>query len=125
MSISFISTRVFIPHDEHIWVSGEVLSESDGVANVRIIDQDVYTSNNDTVSVSLSSFESKTLPRQNNNISENGVEDMCLLSYLHESSILDNLRRRFSNKSPYTFAGEICIAVNPYQWFDNYNLELR
>jgi myosin V len=50
-----------------------------------------------------------------------GVEDMCALNYLHEPAILANLRQRFFSKLPYTVTGEICIAVNPYQWLDIYN----
>jgi myosin V len=50
-----------------------------------------------------------------------GVQDMCGLNYLHEPAILANLRQRFFDKLPYTFTGEICIAVNPYQWLDIYD----
>ncbi|KAG5181567.1 P-loop containing nucleoside triphosphate hydrolase protein [Tribonema minus] len=46
---------------------------------------------------------------------------MCALNYLHEPAILANLRQRFFAKMPYTYTGEICIAVNPYQWLDIYN----
>jgi len=33
--------------------------------------------------------------------------------------------RRFGSKLPYTYANEICLAVNPYQWLDIYGGELR
>ncbi|CAN0429687.1 unnamed protein product, partial [Hapterophycus canaliculatus] len=49
-----------------------------------------------------------------------GVEDMCALNHLHEPAILYNLRRRFMSRLPYTYTGEICIAINPYQWLDIY-----
>lgn len=45
---------------------------------------------------------------------------MCSLNHLHEPAILYNLRRRFMSLLPYTYTGEICIAINPYQWLDIY-----
>ena len=31
-----------------------------------------------------------------------------------------NLRVRFFRGLPYTYTGEICIAVNPFRWLDLY-----
>eukprot|EP01038_Epipyxis_sp_PR26KG_P004039 gene4039-5778_t len=65
-------------------------------------------------------------PFQINYDSLDGVSDMITMSYLHEANILDNLRIRFLRMLPYTYTGEICIAVNPYQWLDHfYTPELR
>lgn len=67
----------------------------------------------------------ETLPLQNVETSEgNGVQDMCSLNHLHEPAILYNLRRRFVSLLPYTYTGEICIAINPYQWLNIYGKEL-
>lgn len=46
---------------------------------------------------------------------------MCSLNHLHEPAILYNLRRRFMCLLPYTYTGEICIAINPYQWLPLYS----
>jgi|MDSY01.1.fsa_nt_gb myosin-5 len=54
-----------------------------------------------------------------------GVVDMTSLSYLHEAAILYNLRTRFLAAQPYTYTGDICIAVNPYQWLDIYTEATR
>ena len=50
---------------------------------------------------------------------------MTNLNYLHEAAILYNLRTRFFAARPYTYTGDICIAVNPYQWLDIYTEETR
>jgi len=57
-----------------------------------------------------------TLPSQNLQVPIEGVADMTTLNYLHEPAILYNLRQRFLAALPYTYTGDICIAVNPYQW---------
>ena len=57
-----------------------------------------------------------SLPLQNLGMEEDGVEDMTRLDFLHEPAILFNLRRRFFRALPYTYTGEIVIAVNPYRW---------
>ena len=33
--------------------------------------------------------------------------------------------RRFYAKRPYTYTGEICVAVNPYCWLNNYSDDIR
>ena len=89
------TTKVFIPHDKHVWVTGEILSaEKDGIVEVRIIDNDVP---NQKININLEEYKWTSLPLQNDwtsaEFSNNGVDDMCSLSYLHEPSILDNLKR--------------------------------
>ncbi|KAF0699307.1 Aste57867_10097 [Aphanomyces stellatus] len=54
-----------------------------------------------------------TLPVQND---VQNVDDMITLNYLHEAAILYNVKTRFLAQLPYTYTGDICIAVNPYQW---------
>jgi myosin heavy subunit len=52
-----------------------------------------------------------------------GVDDLVSLGNLHAPAILDNLRLRFvrpapdtgRHKSIYTYCGNICIAINPYE----------
>lgn len=55
-----------------------------------------------------------------NTFSPDGVHDMCTLNHLHEPAVLRNLELRFAQRMPYTYTGQICIAVNPYQWLDLY-----
>ena len=52
-----------------------------------------------------------------------GVDDLVSLGNLHAPAILDNLRLRFMRPAPdtgrhksiYTYCGNICIAINPYE----------
>ncbi|XP_031749628.1 unconventional myosin-X [Xenopus tropicalis] len=47
--------------------------------------------------------------------SREGVEDMSLLSDLHEASIMLNLRLRYQQDKIYTNIGSILASVNPYK----------
>lgn len=125
--ISGISTtKVFIPHDQLIWVTGEIITEhTDNIIEVKYDDIELSSQNKTTTKISLDKYNLTALPLQNQDSPIGGVDDMTSLSYLHEPSILDNLRRRFFTESPYTYTGEICIAVNPYKWLDNYSPKLR
>ncbi|KAJ4797274.1 myosin 2 [Rhynchospora pubera] len=45
-----------------------------------------------------------------------GVDDMTRLLYLHEPGVLGNIKTRYEHNQIYTYAGNILIAVNPFQW---------
>uniref|UniRef100_H3GLV4 Myosin motor domain-containing protein n=1 Tax=Phytophthora ramorum TaxID=164328 RepID=H3GLV4_PHYRM len=59
-------------------------------------------------------------PPQNPQLSRcnHGLDNMIELNHLHEAAILRNLKKRFRARMPYTYTGDICLAVNPYQWLD-------
>jgi myosin heavy subunit len=64
------------------------------------------------------------LPLQNDHTGT--VDDMTGLNYLHEPAILYNVRKRFFHGMPYTYTGNICVAVNPYKRLHHlYSKELQ
>lgn len=91
--------KVFIPHDDYVWVAGDLISESqDGFVEVRINDSDINNMVQPILKLDLKNIKGAgeplvSLPLQNIDMPIDGVDDMCTLSYLHEPSILDNLRR--------------------------------
>lgn len=71
-----------------------------------------------SVVVRLADYPNSALPLQNVVGGEaKEVADMIELSFLHEASILFNLKARHFQSTPYTRTGDIVIAVNPYKWF--------
>jgi hypothetical protein len=122
---------VYIPHEHLTWIKAQVLEVQEGgkVVTVRIEDPTYFDSEWDdgteTLTCDLRRLGLDSLPLQNVALPENGVEDMTSLNYLHEASILDNLRNRFLRQLPYTYTGDITVAVNPYQWLDLYSDDLR
>nr|CCA17321.1 myosinlike protein putative [Albugo laibachii Nc14] len=106
--------KCYFAHSEHVWVPAEIhavdiksctieLKINNSVFNLP--PKHVILYNKDTI-----------LPLQDGSeCQKSGVEDMVQLRHLHEASILQNIRQRFHCQVPYTYTGEICIAMNPYQ----------
>jgi myosin heavy subunit len=90
------TSLVFVPHEEFVWVSGQVLVDADskGQIEVKYLDE-VLPNETKSRIISLAEFGIPSLPQQNIDIPANGVEDMTKLNYLHEPSILYNLKRFF------------------------------
>ena len=87
------STKVFVPDDELVWVAAEIVVDANEQGLVEVLVEDVDLRSSESRMISLRKFGLSALPLQNPDISPEGVDDMCELSYLHEASILDNLRR--------------------------------
>uniref|UniRef100_A0A8C6XCU1 Myosin IXB n=1 Tax=Naja naja TaxID=35670 RepID=A0A8C6XCU1_NAJNA len=47
--------------------------------------------------------------------------DMCNLPNLTETTLLENLKRRFLKQKIYTYVGSILIAINPFKFLPIYN----
>lgn len=108
--------KAFIPDDQLIWMAADIIKEvAPGQFDVEITDVDFRptTANPARRVINMRAFVGLTaLPLHNEGMGDNGVDDMTTLNFLHEASILDNLRRRFAQHLPYTYTGEICIAVS-------------
>ena len=111
------SNLVFVPDSTYTWLKAESfdIENADGTVTVRIVDE-ITASSTRTINLKSLPFGMTTLPLQNPNIPDEGVDDMCSLSFLHEPSILDNLIRRFQSCLPYTYTGDICIAVSYFSF---------
>jgi myosin-5 len=108
-------TKVFVPDDNFVWTTGEIIKEINGSTFEVEIDDSEYLNSSKLPKIRIVSLKALSRPLESlplqNDITEFGVEDMTTLNYLHEASILDNLRRRFFCQRPYTYTGDICIAV--------------
>ena len=133
-------TLVYVPSEEEVWQVGAVVENlGTGKFSVRLRDEEEDPSDRGsiglsagkdtimTVNLKSEAFASaglSTLPLVNEETTL-GVDDMCKLESLHEPAILMNLRSRFFSFRPYTFTGDITIAMNPFQWLDIYKREDR
>ena len=88
------TSKVFIPHEEFVWVTGQIVTDIDSKGDVTVKIQDEALPHETTNrTISLAKLGLPSLPQQNLEVPPQGVEDMTKLNYLHEPSILDNLKR--------------------------------
>jgi myosin-5 len=88
------TSKVFIPHEEQVWVTGQIVVDIDSKGDVQVKIQDESLPQETGVrTISLARLGLPSLPQQNIEVPPQGVEDMTKLNYLHEPSILDNLKR--------------------------------
>ncbi|KAI8609162.1 P-loop containing nucleoside triphosphate hydrolase protein [Chytriomyces sp. MP71] len=52
------------------------------------------------------------------------VDDLSLLSYLHEPGVLWGIRNRFAAQKIYTYSGMVLIAVNPFERLNIYSTDI-
>uniref|UniRef100_K3X4B5 Myosin motor domain-containing protein n=1 Tax=Globisporangium ultimum (strain ATCC 200006 / CBS 805.95 / DAOM BR144) TaxID=431595 RepID=K3X4B5_GLOUD len=130
--------KCYVPDETHVWLAAEVIrEENSGDGKVRKIyakvelppspdapvddatpeyEERMIDMNDKQIKALMNVHQLESLPYQNENTGEYGIEDMITLNYLHEAAILFNVKTRFQKSLPYTYTGDICIAVNPYQW---------
>ncbi|KAN0022743.1 hypothetical protein ACTFIU_005479 [Dictyostelium citrinum] len=57
-------------------------------------------------------------PEWGNQMKNEGLDDMTLLSKVTNDQILDNLKKRFEKDIIYTNIGDVLISVNPFKFID-------
>ncbi|KAF0696725.1 Aste57867_12527 [Aphanomyces stellatus] len=132
---SSTSTLVWVPHEKEVWKKAQVIQKvSEFQVEVRIVgdkDDGSYDPEDGVMKTldvreiaKLAGEVSATAMPICNTFSKLGVADMCTLNHLHEPAVLKNLQLRHALSVPYTYTGQICIAVNPYKWLDLYRKDL-
>ncbi|XP_032067969.1 unconventional myosin-If [Thamnophis elegans] len=64
---------------------------------------------------------------QSHNVKQSGVDDMVLLSKIHEDAIVENLKKRYMDDYIFTYIGPVLISVNPFKqmpYFTDREIEL-
>ncbi|XP_029014169.1 myosin-8-like [Betta splendens] len=101
-------TAVFVPDPKQEYVRGKILSQ-DGT---RVT---VETEIGKITTVLLDDIRPMNPPKFDK------IEDMALLTHLHEPAVLFNLKERYRAWMIYTYSGLFCVTVNPYKWLPVYN----
>ncbi|NXV36540.1 MYH6 protein, partial [Rissa tridactyla] len=101
----------FVPHPRLEFVRGRLLGRQDGVATVA-------TELGETVTVKESDVHQQNPPKFDK------IEDMAMLTFLHEPAVLFNLKERYAAWMIYTYSGLFCVTVNPYKWLPVYDAEV-
>ncbi|PIO36898.1 hypothetical protein AB205_0222040, partial [Aquarana catesbeiana] len=106
-----IKTECFVPDTTEEYVKAKIKSRDGGKVTVE-------TSAGKTVTVKESDVHQQNPPKFDK------IEDMAMLTFLHEPAVLYNLKERYAAWMIYTYSGLFCVTVNPYKWLPVYNAEV-
>ncbi|KAL6090790.1 hypothetical protein STEG23_013216, partial [Scotinomys teguina] len=101
----------FAVDDKEMYVKGMIQSRENDKVIVKTLDDRELTLNNDQVfPMNPPKFDK--------------IEDMAMMTHLHEPAVLYNLKERYAAWMIYTYSGLFCVTVNPYKWLPVYNPEV-
>uniref|UniRef100_A0A286XV70 Myosin heavy chain 13 n=1 Tax=Cavia porcellus TaxID=10141 RepID=A0A286XV70_CAVPO len=101
----------FATDDKEMYVKGMIQSRDNGKVTVKTLDDRTLTLNSDQVfPMNPPKFDK--------------IEDMAMMTHLHEPAVLYNLKERYAAWMIYTYSGLFCVTVNPYKWLPVYNPEV-
>ncbi|XP_045072282.1 myosin-8-like isoform X3 [Coregonus clupeaformis] len=104
-------TACFVADLKVEYVKGKIKSQDSSKVTVETEDGRVVTVNPDDISpMNPPKFDK--------------IEDMAMLTHLHEPAVLFNLKERYAAWMIYTYSGLFCVTVNPYKWLPVYNPEV-
>uniref|UniRef100_A0A8B9F4J7 Uncharacterized protein n=1 Tax=Amazona collaria TaxID=241587 RepID=A0A8B9F4J7_9PSIT len=104
-------TSVFVVHAKESFVKGTVQSKEGGKVTVK-------TEGGETLTVKDDQIFPMNPPKYDK------IEDMAMMTHLHEPAVLYNLKERYAAWMIYTYSGLFCVTVNPYKWLPVYNPEV-
>ncbi|KAM9120502.1 LOW QUALITY PROTEIN: myosin-6-like [Pangshura tecta] len=106
-----LRSECFVADEKEEFVKGKIVSRDGGKVTVE-------TENGKTVTVKESDVHQQNPPKFDK------IEDMAMLTFLHEPAVLYNLKERYAAWMIYTYSGLFCVTVNPYKWLPVYNAEV-
>ncbi|NXX86082.1 MYSS protein, partial [Urocolius indicus] len=104
-------SSVFVVHPKESFVKGTIQSRESGKVTVK-------TEGGETLTVKEDQIYSMNPPKYDK------IEDMAMMTHLHEPAVLYNLKERYAAWMIYTYSGLFCVTVNPYKWLPVYNPEV-
>ncbi|XP_040484164.1 myosin-2 isoform X1 [Ursus maritimus] len=104
-------TSVFVAEPKESFVKGTIQSREGGKVTVK-------TEAGATLTVKDDQVFPMNPPKYDK------IEDMAMMTHLHEPAVLYNLKERYAAWMIYTYSGLFCVTVNPYKWLPVYNPEV-
>ncbi|KAM9280901.1 myosin-1B isoform 3-T3 [Morus bassanus] len=104
-------SSVFVVHAKESYVKSTIQSKEAGKVTVKTEGGEVLTVKEDQIF-------SMNPPKYDK------IEDMAMMTHLHEPAVLYNLKERYAAWMIYTYSGLFCVTVNPYKWLPVYNPEV-
>uniref|UniRef100_A0A667WK84 Myosin-4-like n=1 Tax=Myripristis murdjan TaxID=586833 RepID=A0A667WK84_9TELE len=104
-------TACFVSDDRELYAKAEIQGKADGKVTVKTLDDRTLTVR-----------EEQVFPMNPPKFDK--IEDMVMMTHLHEPAVLFNLKERYAAWMIYTYSGLFCVTVNPYKWLPVYNPEV-
>ncbi|XP_037663816.1 myosin-4 isoform X1 [Choloepus didactylus] len=104
-------TSVFVVDAKESYVKSVIQSREEGKVTVK-------TEAGTTVTVKEAQVFPMNPPKYDK------IEDMAMMTHLHEPAVLYNLKERYAAWMIYTYSGLFCVTINPYKWLPVYNPEV-
>uniref|UniRef100_A0A672V8V8 Myosin heavy chain 3 n=1 Tax=Strigops habroptila TaxID=2489341 RepID=A0A672V8V8_STRHB len=101
-------TYCFVADPEVVYTKGKIKAAQDGKITVE-------TEDGRTLAVKPDDVYAMNPPKFDR------IEDVAMLTHLHEPAVLYNLKDRYSSWMIYTYSGLFCVTVNPYKWLPVYS----
>ncbi|KAI9093478.1 P-loop containing nucleoside triphosphate hydrolase protein [Phlyctochytrium arcticum] len=110
-------TEAWFPHEQEGWIMGKLTSKTvtgDAVKLSFHIDASGKDITFESTIPKLTANKFADLPPLQNPPALDGIDDLAMLSYLHEPAVLHNIRLRYAQENIYTYSGIVLIAMNPF-----------
>nr|XP_056707484.1 myosin-4 [Euleptes europaea] len=104
-------TSVFVVDPKESFVKGIIQSREGGKVTVK-------TEKGESVTVKDDQVYPMNPPKYDK------IEDMAMMTHLHEPAVLYNLKERYAAWMIYTYSGLFCATVNPYKWLPVYDAQV-
>uniref|UniRef100_A0A674GXL6 Myosin-1B-like n=1 Tax=Taeniopygia guttata TaxID=59729 RepID=A0A674GXL6_TAEGU len=111
-------SSVFVVHAKESFVKGTITSRESGKVTVKTEGGEDLLFPWQTLTVKEDQVFSMNPPKYDK------IEDMAMMTHLHEPAVLYNLKERYAAWMIYTYSGLFCVTVNPYKWLPVYNPEV-
>uniref|UniRef100_A0A7M4F2M2 Uncharacterized protein n=1 Tax=Crocodylus porosus TaxID=8502 RepID=A0A7M4F2M2_CROPO len=102
-------TYCYVVDPKEEYTKGKIKSSQEGKVTVE-------TEDSRTVTVKIDNVYAMNPPKFDR------IEDLAMLTYLHEPAVLYNLKDCYSSWMIYVSL--FCVTVNPYKWLPVYNSEV-
>uniref|UniRef100_A0A8I6AIQ9 Myosin heavy chain 13 n=1 Tax=Rattus norvegicus TaxID=10116 RepID=A0A8I6AIQ9_RAT len=100
----------FAVDDKEMYVKGMIQSRENDKVIVKTLDDRLTLNSDQVFPMNPPKFDK--------------IEDMAMMTHLHEPAVLYNLKERYAAWMIYTYSGLFCVTVNPYKWLPVYNPEV-
>ncbi|CAB1317936.1 unnamed protein product [Coregonus sp. 'balchen'] len=102
----------YVTDVKELYLKGLIIGRTEGKCTVKVTNPDGTTMDKEFKEADI---------YQMNPPKYDKIEDMAMMTYLNEASVLYNLKERYAAWMIYTYSGLFCATVNPYKWLPVYD----